>query len=89
VTYTKGQSVEFRIPKTIKLVKLKKRYCEEYNIHLDGANTSARSGVQFKFGNRTIEDNDTVRNGTVYCTVYCEACGVRVCAVATAICAQR
>ncbi|ELR10972.1 BTB/POZ domain containing protein [Acanthamoeba castellanii str. Neff] len=55
-----GQSVEFRIPKTIRLLKLKKRYCEEYNLHLDGANTSTRSGVQFKFGNRTIDDNDTV-----------------------------
>lgn len=54
-----GQSVEFRIPKTIRLLKLKKRYCEEYNLHLDGANTSTRSGVQFKFGNRTIDDNDT------------------------------
>jgi hypothetical protein len=48
--------VEFRIPSNTKLIRLKKRYCEEYHLH---AAEDKLLGIVFKFGARTIQDSDT------------------------------
>jgi len=56
--YTKGSTCLFAIKKTTPLGRLKKSFCNKFNLYLASGDSKV-NGVVFSFGCRTVQDGDT------------------------------